>query len=279
MTERILQALRAVPEEALSGTVDAVARKLYEHLHLRRSGGSAAAGAEAGRAAAEIFGPRHRFEAGWRVVSRDSGQQDDPSHVVVEKGGLHVRVHVDDIAADGRVRLPALRNRFTPGFAAYLSADPPAETGTRIYLGTSYEQSPTVAAAAADVIAATAERFVIKCLTSADEYPRSDAITIYVSNADRDAVLEALNVPDITVRLLPEVSRSVFASGHPSGAAWLEGSARRSAGEERSLCVARAALAHDDVHDPGLQDRLTEEFLAAGIDAGEPWRRAARGLS
>ncbi|WP_146082522.1 T3SS effector HopA1 family protein [Rathayibacter sp. AY2B3] len=241
---------------------------LYDLLHLRRNQAPGPM-IPAGRIlrAKDIFGHQLRVEDGWRRAPSPR-----PDALVFERGGLHILVAKEEITADGCLRLPAIRDRFTPGFCALLSADEPAETGTRIYLAVHHEHANRVGRYLSKALPRLTDRFVVKALTDRKELVRPDSFTIYVGNEARDAVLEAVNTDEIRNGLDPNVETSLFARAEQPGISWMEGRARTSAGEERAHCVARALRTQPGWDRDILMRVVAHEFRSGGFVPERPYR-------
>lgn len=241
---------------------------LYDLLHLRRPRRATPKGVISRPMKAEdIFGLQIRQEKGWhRAAKKRSGS------LVFEREGLHITVSEDDVTDDGHLLLPAIRNRYTPGFAALLSTEEPPENGTRIYLPVERERVPHVGHLLSKVLPRISDRFVVKVLTDPNEYPRPDSFTIFVSNEVRETTLTALDLSEIQKCLDIELGSSLFAREEQRGIAWMEGSAATSAGEDRAKCVARAVLNRPDWEPDALARSLENEFRMAGIDPYSPHR-------
>lgn len=245
-----------------------LAQDLYQWLHLRRTNTLAAQGQQRNVVNAEaIFGFATRSEDGWMPILTPGGQHD-----VFVKGGLKIRIDPTSRREDGTLILPAIRDRYAPGFAALLSRHAPGSAGTRVYLPVKIEHAPQVGRLLSSRLADITERFVVKALTSHVEYPRPDAITIYVENRDRDAVLQMLRSVDVSVALDDARQHSLFARIEPSGVSWMEGVAHISAGEARAVSVARAIRGVEDPGDPRLENAIRDEFTKSGIDPAWPFR-------
>lgn len=191
---------------------------------------------------------------------------------IFERNGLHVEVPEDAITSDEALLLPAIRDKFTPGFCAFLSSDEPPEIGTRIYLPVRFEHAPRVGAFLSKILPKITKSYVVKALVDMKLYPRPDSFTIYVGNAHRDAVLYAIMSGEIQQYLDSEQRISLFAKNEKFGISWMEGHARSSSGEERSSCVARALRMHVAWETKELINSIEREFKEAGLDARAPYR-------
>lgn len=268
MNREIIDVLTQVKDGLHREDESQLASDLYDLLHLRRN---QALGPmiSAGRIlrAEDIFGHQLRVEDGWRPAP-DPGSE----ALVFERGGLHIEVTPEEITADGCLRLPAIRDRFTPGFCALLSAKEPAETGTRIYLFVRHEHAIRVGRYLSKALPELTDRFVVKALTDRKEYVRPDSFTIYVGNEARGAVLEAVNTDEIRNGLNPNAETSLFAKVEQPGISWMEGHARTSAGEERARCVARALRTQTDWDRDVLIRVVANEFRLGGFVPERPYR-------
>lgn len=268
MISRIVDTI--ISEKKHLCTLDAsqLTAALYDLLHLRRAVNKPSARIPSrALSATDIFGPQIRVEKGWR---REASRT--PNKFVFERDGLYIEVSGDEVINDGNLLLPAIRDRFTPGFAALLSVNEPAQIGTRIYLSVERTETSHVGILIAKLLPRLTDRFVVKALTDAREYPRPDSITIFVGNEERDTILAAIDAPEIRNRLKAGNGNSLFAREERRGVAWLEGHSRASAGEERSKCVARAIRGLSDWKPDILVRSIEHEFRTAGIDPRDPHR-------
>ncbi|MCW2287123.1 T3SS effector HopA1 family protein [Leucobacter luti] len=183
------------------------------------------------------------------------------------KDGLHLEVPSHLIQASGALRLPAIRDRFTPGFAALLSSRPVPAEGVRVYIPVPYSAARQVGRLLAQGLPDLIERFVLKALTQPSDYPRSDAFTLFISPVDLEVVLKFLALEKFPERFRFAPQYSMFARAETSGVAWLEGTSSRSSGFERANCIARAyhlyATAEEELELEGL---IRDELADAGID-------------
>lgn len=275
MTREIVDVLIHVKDELDREHESQLASDLYNVLHLRRNHApSPMIPAGPPLRAVEIFGHQRRVEEGWcPSTPSESGA------LVFKRGGLHIEVTQEDIIADGRLRLPAIRDRFTPGFCALLSAYEPAETGTRIYLAVNHEHASHVGGYLSKALPEITDRFVVKAITDRKEFVRPDSFTIYVGNELRDAVLEVVSTDEIRNRLAPNAETSLFAKLEQPGISWMEGRARSSSGEERAKCVARALRARSGWNRDVLARAVAHEFSLSGFDPKRPYRFIPAGRS
>lgn len=214
----------------------------------------------------EAFGYSEKPEDGWRQVTFERGEEH-----VYSRNGLHLRVHIAQVGEDGSVRLPAMRDRYTPGYAALLSPEHPPANGTRIYLAAQYSRVPALGRIVSMNIEKVTRSYVVKALNSHRSYPRSDAVTIYVPNSARDAMLGLLDHLHVGDYLSVPQVHSAFARVETSGVGWMESSADTSGGYERAACVARAVTNQMTRDSQGtLEDAIEDEFRAAGIDTVRP---------
>lgn len=242
---------------------------LYQLLHLRTSRTASPESNERGKFIAEdVFGRVTREESGWISQPHTSPQQ-----VTFEKAGLKIAVSPDDVLLGGLLRLPAIRDRYTPGFLALLSRDPIPEYGTRLYLGIEPSHAPIVGRLLADSLSSITSSYVVKALASASDYARSDAVTIFVPDESRGPTLEMLEGLEIEKYIKRGNLPSLFANQEPSGVCWMESAADASGGYSRAVCVARA-INYDPLQSSNekLADLIRHEFQLAGIDPDAPYR-------
>lgn len=241
--------------------------ELYRLLHLRsRAATSGAQPVSSMIAAEKIFGYSERLEYGWLPKPPDRN-----GDAIFAKNGLHLRLARQRILEDGSFYLPAIRDRYMPGFAALLSPGEIPPSGTRIYLAARYERISVLGRIVSENIGHVADSYVVKALNTASEYPRSDAITIYLANTARKATLEMLDRLKVADYLLAPVANSAFARVEPSGVAWMESVAGSSGGYERASCVARALYRQmAEGTESTLEGAIRKEFEAAGINATHP---------
>lgn len=239
---------------------------IYQLVHLRRrqrfespSDTGAAFASEA------VFGMVTRREPGW--VRLPAPEREAPVFV---RNGLHLSVGLEQVQRDGSLRLPAVRDRYTPGFAALLSENDPPRTGTRIYLAVAEEHVHTVGRILASRLPAVSSGYVVKVLADRGEYPRPDSFTIFLADSDRDPALRMIADCQFDRYTDRSCRRSLFAEAGPGGSAWMEGAAGVSAGESRAACAATALHAHPDVGEATLREALRSEFSRRGFDPDHP---------
>lgn len=240
---------------------------LYDALHKNPSSSIDVACDRQFYSSQYVFGWRERAEQGWTLIERRSDTY------IISKRGLLLEVDISKLDEDGRVTLPAIRDRYTPGFSALLSSAPPPADGTRVYFSVSPGRISELGKIIAEEISGYCESYVVKALNDSSEFPRSDALTLYIPDACRESVLKFAASDRIARLLNQHTEPSYFVREVIPGLGWLEGNAYQSGGYERSACVARAVESWQRLADRvKLSSLIENEFEESGIDPEHPYR-------
>ena len=217
-----------------------------------------------------------------RAVLRSAGES-----LLVEWDGVLVRV-----PAAAAVRIPAVgepvdllvppaRPALSPGFL-FVSGSRTvdlSEAALRVYVHVSDEDSAVaVWRAVLQTLESNAIAYQAKVLSRARQYPRRDAIVVYLPSADdapvvADAVRDLPGVLDETSVLAERLARGVATAWEPSDAR--PGRARQSFGQHRCAVLAQALLDAAD-RDERSEPAIVRAFLDAGIDPANPARNVGR---
>ncbi|GLY50321.1 T3SS effector HopA1 family protein [Lentzea sp. NBRC 102530] len=267
MRDRLTTALSTLTVGA-TGTVDELAVDLYTRLHTGH--------------ARDRFSPKRdrRLEA--LLTAAVPHRTTTVTGVLKGRSAGRVLVELDDVlvwfpedAVDGdQIRVPAARPALSPGFL-YVTSSRPAEFAAalqRVYVHvTNADDAPSVWGAVLTALERAECTYHAKVLSRRDEYPRRDALVVYLPGPGAELVAAA-------VRALPGIGTetSVFAEELAPGVAVADepndtrlGMSGLSFGQHRSRVLAQALL------HPGDEARelvLAREFTLAGIDPANPAR-------
>ncbi len=261
-----------------SSTSD-LAGVIYDRFHCRRLSPDPAVPIEPAEdqllILMKIFEDRKVESIGWEPTQLDwylSG----PTTAIVRKSGVHLEVERRSASKITKIMVPALRARYTKGYAAILSPRGIPVSGIRIYMNTDFTNLRNLVPAIVSVLDTLRVRWILKFLTDASEYPRSDSIVIYLQKSAAHAMISTIS----------EISRPLGKAGAPTstfakrcgnGVGWMEANGGVSAGMQRSISVAcglrewitgpRGEKSSRD----RLRDRLNIQFVADGIEANRPY--------
>lgn len=184
-----------------------------------------------------------------RASQEDGDRMGDDGSVLVLLDGLRVRAPRERVVSDDdddqvTVAVSRLRPMLSPGFFVVLGDTPP-DPITRVYIRG--EDAAEHAGLFTALIELLDERvaYRAKILTMPGQYPRNDAIVLYLHEPDESllsevvALAERSNVSDIVSPFTRRIGRGVAAASEPR----LDASGiPRSFGENRSEALARALV-------------------------------------
>lgn len=213
-----------------------------------------------------------------RAVLRSIGES-----LLVERDG--VLVHVP---SDAAVRIPAVgepvdllvppaRPALSPGFLFVNGsrAVDLSDAALRVYVHVSDEDSAVeVWRAVLQTLESNSIAYQAKVLSRARQYPRRDAVVVYLPSADAaplvaDAVHDLPGVLDETSVFAERLAHGVATASEPSDAR--PGKAGLSFGQHRCVVLAHALLEAADRGEPS-EPAIVRAFLDAGIDPANPAR-------
>lgn len=265
MRDRLTSALATV---VVDGTVDSLAEGLYSRLH-------------SGRRADRTYPKRDRaVEAALTAAVPHScspvsgvlkGLSDDRVRVEVDGVLVWFPRSAAEISGDEVVvRISPVRPALSPGFLYVLSSRPAVfDTVHRVYVHvTDASFAPAIWGAVLTSLERNGIAYHAKILSRAADYPRRDALVVYLPGAGAGVVAEAVDgLPGIGAET------SVFAEELAPGVAVADeprddrlGMSGLSFGQHRSRVLAQALLKG------GGEPVITREFELAGIDPANPAR-------
>ncbi|MDX8049930.1 T3SS effector HopA1 family protein [Lentzea sp. BCCO 10_0798] len=267
MRDRLATALATLTVD-LTVAVDDLADGLYAQLHTGHT--------------RDRFSPKRDRQLEALLAAAVPHETTTVTGVLKGRSEGRVLVELDDVlvwfpedAVEGEhVRVPAVRPALSPGFL-YVTSSRPAEFTDalqRVYVHvTNADDAPDVWHAVLTALERAKVTYHAKILSRREEYPRRDALVVYLPGLGADLVASAvLGLPGIGVET------SVFADELAPGVAVAEepddtrlGMSGLSFGQHRSRVLAQALLR------AGGEPRelvVAREFELAGIDPANPAR-------
>lgn len=271
-------------ERVTAGSIPELRNTLSGLLYRRMHCGSAA-----GRSPVHVRNPRLERALRARLVDRPHGvriPEREAVHapegdLVVQLDGVRVRFdpsrwrQADDDTVE--VRISRLRPMFSPGFFVIGTGEVPGPI-RRVYVRA---EAP---ADALEVFASLVElldahgAYRAKMLTVESQYPRNDAIVVYLPHPSDELLQRIVDVvegtglvPDRTTPFAERIGRGVSTADDPPPAV---GGSPRSFGEHRADAFARALVeAHREGFD--VAAHLADVLRSSGIDPDRPSRNLA----